>query len=305
MYKPFLLLIFFVSAVNIFSQDQQISDAAAGAHMIPSRVFVGDRASLVIPVSFSVNSDIELTGDRFPASPDIDIFRIAAERRPGGSRLIIEFAAYMPGILEFPPFEIAGEVFSGLKIEISSILTNDESDRVLSGPAALLVIPGTGLLIFGTFSAVIFLFVLFFFTLLRGRRIADNLFKLWRRKRLIAVMRRIEKRMRKSMLKNIELREILNTLSYEFRGFLGYITGENCKAMTARELGMISLRKDNSDPPGVMSYENFLEDFFSRCDNLRFCGNEITCDETFGLLDDLGFFLKTMSEEKTVLKRAL
>ena len=250
----------------------------SGAYMVPSKVYVGDRASIVLPMP-GIAADAVINAAIF-SSPDIIIHHAAIERRPGGNFLTVEFSAYTPGILELPPLEIAGEIYSGIKIEISSILSSDESGMVLSGPALPLAIPGTSLLIYGTMSAAILLALLGIWTLLWGHRRMKNWLAVWKRKRLVASMIRTEKRLRKSLAKGAARREILDTLSTEFRGFLSCFTGENCRAMTAAEIGCLT----------SMNGE-FLGGFFSHCDEIRFSGGEINGTQTLTVLGDLRHFL--------------
>jgi hypothetical protein len=208
-----------------------------------------------------------------------------------------------------PPFEISGQSFRGLKIEILSILENDASDAILSGPASSLAIPGTGVLIYGTLSVVIILMILSLWVLLRGRKLINSLLAVWRRKRLIATMRRIEKNLRKTVAKDADLREILNKLSTEFRSFFSFLTGENCRAMTAGEIGRLMSRfaaQPSALPaqPVQQFYDGpFLENFFSRCDGFRFSGGKINDGETLVLLDDLRSYLQEMGTEERKPKR--
>jgi len=248
----------------------------SGAYMIPQKVYVGDRATLVLPMS-GVAAD---AGINMTASPDIIIHHAAIERRPGGSFLTVEFSAYMPGTLELPPFEIAGEIFSGIKIEISSILAADESAMVLSAPALPLAIPGTSLLIYGSMSAVILLGLLIIGGLFWGRKRINGWLTAWKRRRLIAAMLGTEKRLRKALSKGAVRREILDSLSTEFRSFLARFTGENCRAMTAAEIACLA----NMDGA-------FLGEFFSHCDSIRFSGDAINGVQILEMLGDTKRFL--------------
>jgi hypothetical protein len=288
--KSFVCFCFLLAAVCAGGYSQERQQAS---YMVPPKVYVGDRASLIVPLTgFLGSGDIELPRSEFPVSAEIDFHRVAVERRPGGSRLVIEFSAYVPGLLEVPPFEISGDIFKGLKIEILSILGRDESDTILSGTASTLAIPGTGVLIYGTLSGIILLMILTLFVLLRGRKLMEGLVAVWRRKRLIATMRRIERNLRKAMAKDTDLREILNKLSAEFRSFFSFLTGENCRAMTAGEIGRLMSLLEIHDGP-------FLEGFFSRCDGFRFRGGKIDGGETLALLDDLRAYLQVMGERKS------
>jgi len=263
-------------------------DKNAGAFTVPSKVFVGDRAALIMPLpGFTVKADSE-TAAGVPAAAGIDIHRALIERRPVGSRLTVEFTAYETGILELPPVIVAGEVFSGLKIEISSVLEKDASGMVLSGPAPPLAIPGTSLLVYGSIISIICSLSAAFWILFRGRKSIKDRLALWEKKRLLAGMRGTEKRLRKTLARDDDTyRNILDALSGEFRLFLSRFTGECCTAMTAVEFAGIELQINGE----------FLKDFFKRCDGIRFCGGKINKTDAVSILDDLKQFLAALSPE--------
>jgi len=268
-----------------FSQDGNAD--AAGAFLVPSKVYVGDRASLILPLpGFTVKADSE-TASALYASSGMDIHRALIERRPVGSRLTVEFTAYAPGVLELPPIAVAGEVFSGIKIEISSVLENDASGKVLSGPAPPLAIPGTSLLVYGSIISIICSLFAAFWILFWGRKRIKVWLASWEKKRLLAGMRGIEKRLRKTLVRNEDTyRNILDALSREFRRFLSRFTGERCLSMTAVEFaGMELLNKGE-----------FLKVFFKRCDGIRFSGGEIGKTDAMLLFDDIKQFLAALKE---------
>jgi len=274
-----LFLCYLLPAICSFGYAQ---DRNADTLMIPSRVYVGDRAALILPLpGYAVNENSEISSVVSP-SGDIDIHRALLERRPVGSRLTVEFTAYAPGILELPSIVIAGEVFSGLTIEISSILEQDPSGKVLSGPALPLAIPGTSFLVYGSIILILFFLSLAFWILIWGRKSIKVWMAAWERKRLLAGMRGIEKRLRKILARDDDTyRNILDALSMEFRGFLSHFTGEHCRAMTASEFTNIESHINRE----------FLIDFFRRCDEIRFRGEEINRNDALSMLDDLKQFL--------------
>jgi hypothetical protein len=256
-------------------------------------VYVGDRATLVIPLAGDTAGSealVSLDERMFPFSPDMEFHRVVLERRPSGSRLLVEFAAFTTGLLELPPIEIGGERFAGLRVEISSLIGSGENDAVLSGPALPLAIPGTSLLVYGTMGGFVLLFLAALWTGIWGRRHFGGWILKWKRRRLIASMSGVEKRLRRTLLKEGNPRAILNTLSGEFRSFLSFFTGENCRAMTAKELGRL--------PPELLAWVesggDFLSGFFRRCDELRFSGDEIAADDILAMLGDLRQFLKAL-----------
>ena len=280
----FLLLL---ACTNAVAQDRQMD----GAYMVPPKVFVGDRASLVLPLPGSfVQADAEIGAGRLPQSYEVDIYRVALERRPSGNRLVVEFAAYAPGLVELPPISIAGETFTGLKVEISSILEPGESGMVLSGPADPLAIPGTSLLVYGTVCASILGLLLALWAVLWGRRQMGDWLSALKLRWLIISMWGIERRLRRELAKGAGRREILDRLSSEFRIFLSYFSGKNCRAMTASEFGGVAIFEGHPSMPG----RGFLGDFFDRCDGIRFSGGEIGDDATLALFADVKSFLKAL-----------
>jgi hypothetical protein len=265
----------------------------SGAITVPSKVYVGDRASLVLSLPGLAADKYSGTspGQLSSLSPDIDIHQITVERRPGGSLLTIEFSAYAPGVLELPPINIDGETISGLKIEISSILSSDESGMTLSAPALPLAIPGTSLLIYGSISSAILLMLLTIWILFRGRERMETWLAAWRRKRLLALMQGTERRLRRALLRGVNCRQILDTVSTEFRDFLSRFTGINYRAMTAAEIGWLANAGE-----GIADAVS-LGAFFSHCDGTRFSGREINNDETLSMLGDLKSFLTALGKK--------
>jgi len=276
------LLLAIVCGVG-FTQDRN-----AEAFMVPSMVYVGDRASLILPLpGFAVKEDSESASIVSP-SAGIDIHRALIERRPVGSRLTIEFTAYAPGILELPSIIIAGETFSGLKIEISSILESG-GGKVLSGPAPPLAIPGTSLLVYGTIFSILCCLSIALWVLFWGRKNIKSWLAAWEKKRMLTGMISIEKRLRKALARGDDTyRNILDALSREFRRFLAHFTGSHCHAMTASEF-------DNIEFEIEAVGGEFLKDFFRRCDGSRFSGNEINKNDAMSMFDDLKQFLAVLS----------
>ena len=229
---PFLL-------VSAYSGAQE---ALQGPYTIPRMVYVGDRAALTLPLAggnAGREANVSLDPRTFPLSPDLELYRVALEYRPSGRRLLIEFTAFTPGLLELPPIEIGGERFAGLHVEISSVLEPGETGAVLSGPAPPLAIPGTSLLVYGTMGIAALLLLLALWAGLWGRRHLGVQILKWRRRRLIISMWGIERHLRRSVQREGKYRDALNKLSGEFRGFLSFFTGQNCRAMTAAEIGRL------------------------------------------------------------------
>jgi len=263
-----------------------------GTLLIPRTVYVGDTATLVVSLPGAVQdmNDIVLTGHalNFLHDENIDFRRIVLERRVSGSRLLIEFTAFAPGTLQFPVIEIDGERFSGLTVTINSIIETTGSGFILSGPASSLAMPGTALMLYGTIAGFALILLLAIWFVLRGRRYLQKWTLKWKQWRLFVSVKSMEKRLHKALQKGADKRLILDKISEEFRVFLSFFAGINCRAMTAREFEKLT----EYNPA-------FLKKFFGKCDELRFCGAEVNSEDVLRLLADLqGFVVEFEKTEK-------
>jgi hypothetical protein len=286
MKRYFVLAAFILTAAVPHAQN-------SGAYMIPRIVYVGDPAALILPLPGQAqnNSDTVLDPDSFdfPRDADIDFHRVVFERRMSGNRLMIEFTAFVPGILELPVIEIGGMRFSGLTVTINSLIDTRRAAPELSRPASSLAMPGTALMLYGTMAGCVLLILALVWFFLKGRRYLQKLGEKIKRRRLFSMIKTTEKRLSRILSKGGDKREILDRLSDEFRVFLSFLTGDNCRAMTAREFQGLSA--DSRLDGG------FLGSFFRRCDELRFCGTDIGGEDIFKLLADLRLFV-TETEKK-------
>jgi hypothetical protein len=281
------------------------------SYLIPQIVYVGDRATLVVSLDGRPEKEW-LTGDlpagKLPALPDLVIHRVELERRGEGGRLLIDFTAYAPGVLELPPFEIEGVPFSGLRIEIASILGGDEAAQVffapvLSRPEPPLAVPGTGLLVYGTLTLIILGLLVFFWALAFGPRRFERWLRKRKRRRLIGSLAGMERRLRRKLIRESPplkaFGPLLNVLTAEFRVFLALFTGENCRAMTAGELSRLPPLGEGAGD-GFFLTGAFLGNFFRRCDDLRFSGAEAGKQDLLDLLGELKIFTAALNRsEKT------
>jgi hypothetical protein len=263
-----------------------------GSYLLPRIAYVGDRATMILPVPElrGENSNISLTQGLpdFPSDDGVDFHRITLERRESGSRLLIEFTAFVPGVLELPVIEIGGMIFSGLSVKISSIIDPDKPILELSGPAPSLAIPGTAMMIYGAIASFTALAALAVWFMFNGRRYLSAWRAKWRQWNLFISMKLLEKRLYKKLFKGGNNREIIDRLSVEFRVFLSYLSGKNCRAMTASEL------------EGLPAWFDcvFLGKFFRRCDELRFSGGSVVTKDVFGLLSDMRNYIGTLEKAK-------
>lgn len=280
-----------------------VAQQSQSAYQIPRTVYVGDRAMLILPLPDQVITGNFEIAPEFLSLNDIEIHRIALEGRQTGGRLIIEWTAFAPGSFELPMFEAGGLRFTGLKIEISSILKEREQP-VLSGLAAPLSVPGTGVFIYSSMAVLALALLAAIWASVWGRRYFPRWFSARKRRRLISIMAHIEKRMRIALSTGNDVQFILDTISAEFRKFLSLWTGEDCLAMTSAEFGQFRLQAGLS----AEQTSGFLKRFFGDCDKLRFCGAEVNGPDVQALLADLHNFLislyKTISENSPGIKQA-
>jgi hypothetical protein len=270
----------------------------SGAIMIPNVVYVGDPAVLVLPLPASIKNsdDIILTSlsPDIPKDNNIDFHRIALERRVTSSRLLIEFTAFVPGYLKLPDIEIGGEHFSGLSVNINSVVDTRKSLQ-LSGHAASLAMPGTAMILYGAMAAVVFFLLLLLWFFLKGRVLFELWAEKWKRQRLFTFIRNMEKRLQKALQKDENKRTILDKISGMFREFLSVLTNTDCRAMTAREFSRL--------PEAIIPNDGFLDKFFHKCDRLRFSGEDVDARDISGLLNDLHNYIEVLySRDKETIQ---
>jgi hypothetical protein len=295
-------------------------------YLLPQTIFVGDQGRLVVPLgqAFAALDTfvLDIAGDdsqsevlkALPENSDLLIQRIELERRGGASRLLIDFIPYAPGVLNLPPlnFSSSGSVFldeespasnylklSGLEVQVASILT--QSQMVLAEPAPPLSVPGTSFLVYGSIILVlIFLFLGIGFSFWGSHHFKD----LWnriRRRHLIRVMQKFLRRLRQESCqeKNGNPAYFLSLLAGEFREFLSYFTGVNCRSFSAVEFHSLPLgySADMSAPPSS-TWQLFLCDLFRNWDDLRFSGRGIKMIDLFSALKETEKFIIALDREE-------
>jgi hypothetical protein len=302
MRRSFLLawLVFLIPpgfSQDAFSENSGGRTGGDAPYSIPQTIFVGDKGRLVFPLG-SAFAGIEgktLQGAELPRTRDLVISRVELERRGTTARLLIDFQAYTPGIIEIPPLEIASYTFTGLKVTISSILSLEQQGMVLSEPAEPLTAPGTAVMIYGTILGIIFLLLGATVGSFWGKTRFETFLTRLKRRRLMRTMGKNLRRLRSGLVRDTnetasgqDGREAkaLGVLSSEFRIYLGMLTGINCRSMVPREFLSLPIL-----PPGEALSGNFLSELFRRCDTLRFSGEGIDRDAVLALVDDFAGFI--------------
>jgi hypothetical protein len=265
-------------------------------YLLPRIIFVGDQGRLVYPLgpqfpaeNPSADNLVLDSPEQLPRSPDVVITRVELDTRGPGARLLVDFKAYVPGRVELPPIKAASHTFTGLEVTVTSIL---RSGTALSGPAAPLVVPGTMLLIYGVVFGILALGLLAVLGGLWGRRRFGRALERRRRRRLIRTMGRGLKRLRAALIKGAcGNEEVLAFFSSEFRKFLSFFAGTDCRAMAPGEFLPVSLFPE--EEPARFS-GRFLCDLFRRCDVLRFSGNGISRGDVIDLVETAGGFVDAL-----------
>jgi hypothetical protein len=291
---------------------QQQGAGPAGAFIqVPQQLYVGDRGRLIITLEpgFPELSPFVASDPRqLPQGPDLKIHRLEMDRLRGQERLLVDFTAYVPGQIELPPVNISqipGFSLQGYQVTVASILGGGDSLLVLANPASPLAVPGTSLLIYGTSSLIVFTLLFILGVSIWGRPYLSRLLEAHRRRRLIRLMRNIEKRLRGKIPRGaytagasyVEVyRAILRELSAEFRAFLGYFFDRDCRAMTAAEFfflpPLFSLAPEDAGAERIAPAA--LGSYFHLLDRLRFSGETVGTVEVSGLLDQLDLMLDAM-----------
>jgi hypothetical protein len=284
------------AAPAVFAQDN--SRPQDLYYLLPQTVYVGDTGRLVLPLGTTFSGIGGMVLDRpeqFPACGDLVILRAEIENRGGKARLLVDFTAYVPGTVAFPPIKIGSFVFPGLAVNIASILDagSPENSRVLSPYAPPVPVPGTmgiiytfalgiAVLILGSAALGIWGFPWFF----RFRQ-------LLKRRRMIRGLSRAVKELRAALAGDrLAGGAALDILNGELRRFLEFLTGRPCASMTPGEF--LSL----TGPVG--EYGPFLNGLFGRCDRLRFGGGDAGSGEVLTILDEVhGFAAACEKEEET------
>jgi hypothetical protein len=229
------------------------------------------------------------------------IHGVTLEQWGGEAVLVVEFTPYATGVLELPPLELKGSLYRGLRVEIASVLDNGPggggAEMALSGLALPLAVPGTSFFIYSVLAGIMAVFLMLLGGRLWVRRCLKAMLLRWRRRRLIASMGRIGRRLENSLesLRSPDsLRERLDYLCGEFRTFLGLFTLKRCQSMTAGELGKIPALAGPEYPDAAVLGGAFLGPFFRRCDDLRYGGGGISGEDLRNILEELRFFLNTL-----------
>jgi hypothetical protein len=268
-------------ALPPFPLFSQTVSGTAEPYTIPQTIFVGDKARLALPLgsAFAGTDPEVIRGPLLPRSGDLAITRVELEKRGAAAMLLVDFQAYLPGRISLPPIEIASHTFAGLEVTISSILSVERQGMILSAPAEPLAAPGTAALIYGAILGIILLFLALALGGVWGRTRLRSFAERLKRQRVIRAMGRTLKRLRAASPGG-DL-AIPETLSRDFRVFLGILTGINCRAMVPGEfLALDSLA------PGAGLRPETVADLFRRCDTLRFSGEGMEREAVFALLDD-------------------
>jgi hypothetical protein len=290
---------------------------------------VGDRARLVVHLGaeFAGISPFTLEDpEKLPRQKDIHVHRLEldhlqGDRKPGGNisgaqgasgrpRLLIDFTPYSPGPMDLPPLPLAaGLEFAGIRLNIASILGSGKDALVLSEPALPLLVPGTVLFILAVTLGILLLSLGGIGGSFWARKNLGGILEIRRKRRLVALMGKTERRLRRRLLEDGDCQAVLGTVSAEFRDFLGRFTGCNCLAMSAGEffsLPPLFPPRPTGEDPGTGAAAGILPVaeprglslglFFRNLDRLRYSGENPGIADVTGILDEIRSFTGSLGK---------
>jgi hypothetical protein len=236
-----------------------------------------------------------------PRQADIHLHRLELDRRQE-PRLLVDFTAYTPGLLELPLISLPGGTeIKGLRVNIASVLGSGTEALSLAAPALPLPLPGTMLLIAATTAGIILLILGGIGGSLWARKNLGDILEIRRKRRLVVLMRKVERRLRRKIAEGAEdYHAMLGLVSAEFRGFLEYLTGYNCRAMSAGEFfGLPPLFSPGPEeaPQAAELGGEYLGAFFRKLDRLRYSGEPLAAADVGGTLDGLRAFTEAIEKE--------
>ena len=269
-------------------------------YMIPQTVYVGDRGRLVITPgsafddvpAFILQSPVEM-----PGVSDLVIDRIELEKR-SSIRLLVDFVSYAPGLFVLPPVKIPSVnsqpiLLTGLEVRVASILVPGQME--LSGPALPLAVPGTGILIYSGIGILMLLLTAAAGGFFWFRRYFGPFKKRRRQQKLLLSLEQKIRILRTEGNDPEQQNELFSLLAGEFREYLGFVTGVDCRVLTPVEFSELGIEIPGNVEP------DFLGKLFRHWDYLRFSGQPLLYVDVLGILDELGiFFSRAGSGERAL-----
>lgn len=271
----------------LFSAGAQKSPPSGAPYQIPQTLYVGDSGKLVYPLNalLAIPEDAKISAmpeiaddledienlENRNASADIIIHKIELDKDK--KNLIIDFQIFRTGIIEIPPVMIGGEMISGLKVTVSSLLDSGNNSMTLSPPAPPLSAPGTFWLFTSIVLGAIVVLLIIYFLWKRGRDFLYSFNTDIKSIFLIFSMQRVIKRLHKNLAKEkITNADAVSVLANESRIFLSRFLNIPCISMVPEEFLEIQF---NGIEDVNADFRRTLFDFFKNSDSLRFSGDSI------------------------------
>ncbi len=292
-----VLLLFL--AVSAFSETSVVSDSLPreGMYTIPQTIYVGDHGRLVLPLGavYAEIDSLSISETRLlPQSAGIVINRAEIDTKTEVPRLLVDFHAYAPGVLELPLLNIGGYEFSGLTVTIASIL-EAEGDRVLSEAAPPMNVPGTLALVYGSIIGIVLCLLIVLVFYFKGIPRLKTMGILRRRRHTLRLLKKSLNMTRASVAKNsVSCNNALFNVSQSFRKFLSFFTEMNCFTMVPKEFLLLPKMIRRSGLKGgeiyIVEHAEIIYRIFKRCDELRFNGDVVKKENVLKVLDTMNRF---------------
>jgi hypothetical protein len=287
------------AAPGVFAQDSPAPDGRF--YLLPQTLYVGDPGRLVLPLGtiFYPGRLVLDRPEQLPPGGDLVISRVEIENRGGGARLLVDFIAYVPGAVAFPPIKAGPFVFPGFEVTIASILDAGppEKSSVLSPYAPPVPAPGTMEIIYACTLGIILLILGSAALGVWGLPWLSRCRRFRKRRKMIRGLSRELRQMQALLAGDVSAGGlVLDRLNGKLRRFLEFFIHYPCASMVPGEF--LSLGGQGGE------YGPFLSGLFDRCDRLRFGGIKTGSGEVLAILGEVQGFAETCEKEEAAAAKA-
>ncbi|MDR1231435.1 MAG: hypothetical protein LBK61_08545 [Spirochaetaceae bacterium] len=270
------------------------------AFLIPQTVFVGDEGRLVVPLAGELPAAGIVITDRLPFNENIIVKRVEIDVR--AKQLLLDFAAFRPGVLEIPRLDMIGATdttdinsttdtidinntnntirgigiieLPPLKVEIASILEREGYSIILSPPEKPLAAPGTFALITGGTAALAALVAMIVFLVIKG---PERFHRVWEKVRVWLLIHKAKRMIFKTQnalaTGRVGTKEGVAIIGAAFKSFLSAFYRKDYAAYSAEDFLLDAAFFGSNSGSGGAAYP-----IFAACDKFRFSPAPIESD---------------------------
>ncbi len=302
----FIAAAFFLDATLCQAQEKSILENSDNkAFQTPRSVYIGDRATMVVPIEQNELSSVSLSQMKSGAvyvlagaskpRPELVIHEIRlAIKKEGKAEIHLDFSAYAPGSLSLPAIEAGAFTISGLVFNVAPSLNPD--DNTPANAAGVLMPPGVLPLVLTLLSVFIIAPLGLVVLLLKG--------KSWYSPFLAALKRRSASKTFKKVIKVLRERldskgepasgSFMDILIPALRAYLSTCLGVDCRVWSVRDY-------EAAFQAGILpnTHAPFIQMLISRADTIRFGGITAGKNELASYLSSLEAFSARLEQKGT------